>query len=166
MRSDSLNGRLKEECLRDNAVADWTTIVERAKLKITIFALRRFALFASLVHLTINSYHTHTIMALSSWQEAAKKKREAVLALIPKAWVLPSISISKEERDVSGSYIEKYLNEQEKEITNTDAPEIVAKVANGVWTSVEVTEAFCHRAALAHQLVSTLEIIRKQKLGR
>jgi amidase len=105
-------------------------------------------------------------MALSSWQVAAKKKREAVLALIPKAWVLPSIPSPEEQRDVSGSYIEQYLTEQEKGITNTDAPEIVAKVAHGVWTSVQVTEAFCHRAALAHQLVSAMETVRNQNLGR
>jgi amidase len=105
-------------------------------------------------------------MSLSSWQEAAKKKREAVLALIPEAWVLPSIPSPEEQRDVSGSYIEQYLNDQEKEITNTDAPEILAKVTKGVWTSVQVTEAFCHRAALAHQLVSASETVRKQKLGR
>lgn len=33
---------------------------------------------------------------------------------------------------------------------------IAEKVASGKWSAVEVTKAFCHRAALAHQLVNCL----------
>jgi len=91
---------------------------------------------------------------MPSWQEAAKAKRDATNALIPKSWVLEKPVPSKEEqRDVTGKYIQQFLTEREVEITETDAVGIVEKTTTGAWKAREVVEAFCHRAALAHQLV-------------
>jgi len=88
------------------------------------------------------------------WQTLARKKREAILAAIPLEWCLKSIPEAGEVKDITGAYIEQYLSADEKEITNTDAVGIVGKTKSGVWSAVDVTKAFCHRAALAHQLVS------------
>lgn len=90
------------------------------------------------------------------WQESALEKRNAVNALIPEAWKLPvPVPSSSEQKDVTGKYIQQFLSPREVEITETDAVGIVEKTTTGVWKAQEVTEAFCHRAALAHQLVSS-----------
>jgi len=88
------------------------------------------------------------------WKTLAKEKRDSVNALIPQAWRLTTpLPPATEQRDVTGKYIQQFLSPREIEITETDAVGIVKHTVAGEWTAVEVTEAFCHRAALAHQLV-------------
>lgn len=89
---------------------------------------------------------------MATWEILAKEKREAVNALIPPKWLLSSIPSVEEQRDVTG-YIQQFLSPRELEITETDAVGIVQKTTTGIWKARDVTEAFCHRAALAHQLV-------------
>jgi amidase len=89
-----------------------------------------------------------------TWQELAEKKRQSLLDLIPLEWRIPRpIPSAKEQRDVTGEYTHQFLSSREIEITETDAAEIVRLVRGGSWTATEVTTAFCHRAALGHQLV-------------
>ncbi|KAJ5634502.1 hypothetical protein N7528_002344 [Penicillium herquei] len=84
-------------------------------------------------------------------------KRQAILDAIPGKWRLEHpIPPATEVRDVTGPYIEQYLSEREIQITESDAVDIVAETISGRWTALEVTEAFCHRAALAHQFVNCL----------
>lgn len=90
---------------------------------------------------------------MSTWKEVAQAKRKSIRAGIPEKWLLSSIPSVQEQKDVTGKYIQQFLTEREVEITETDAVGIVAKTTRGAWTAREVTEAFCHRAALAHQLV-------------
>ncbi|KAH8601218.1 amidase signature domain-containing protein [Bisporella sp. PMI_857] len=94
------------------------------------------------------------------WQAQAKEKRESISALIPENWRLkfPVPSAAK-QRDVTGAYIQQFLSPEEISITETDAVGIVEKTTNGTWKSRDVAEAFCHRAALAHQLVNCLHEI-------
>lgn len=88
------------------------------------------------------------------WKAKAAAKRQAILDTIPEKWKLPNpVPPASEQRDVTGAYIQQYLSPREVEITETDAVGITEQVASGKWTAVEVAEAFCHRAALAHQLV-------------
>lgn len=96
---------------------------------------------------------------MAEWQRKGKEKAQSVLNLIPKEWRLDKIPSSEEQRDVTGSYIQQYLNRKEIEITETDAVGIVAHTTSGQWTAVEVAKAFCHRAAIAHQLVNCLHEI-------
>ncbi|KAJ6028561.1 hypothetical protein N7540_004137 [Penicillium herquei] len=87
-------------------------------------------------------------------------KRQAILDAIPAKWRLGSpIPPATEVRDVTGPYIQQHLSEREIQITESDAVDIVAETTSGRWTALEVTEAFCHRAALAHQFVSCLHEI-------
>ena len=88
-----------------------------------------------------------------SWQERAQEKREAILAAIPKEWHIENPPIEKQV-DVSGKYVQQYLTQREIEITETTADEIVKYTVSGRWKAEEVARAFCHRAALAHQLVT------------
>ncbi|KAJ9315160.1 hypothetical protein DTO271D3_4613 [Paecilomyces variotii] len=95
-----------------------------------------------------------------TWKAAAEAKRQAVLDLIPEKWrIQEPIPSPLELRDVTAGYIQQFLNARELEITETDAVGIVERTTLGQWTAVEVTEAFCHRAALAHQLVNCLHEI-------
>jgi len=88
------------------------------------------------------------------WKTRANAKREAIDNSIPKKWRLKApIPSPKEQRDVTGDFVCQYLNKQEIEITETDAVGIVSKTTTGEWKATDVAEAFCHRAALAHQLV-------------
>jgi amidase len=94
-------------------------------------------------------------MTSTSWQLKGEVKRQSILNAIPEKWRLESsVPPATEQRDVTGDYIRQYLTEREIEITETDAVGIIEQTSTGHWSVVEVTEAFCHRAALAHQLVS------------
>ncbi|KAH7346303.1 amidase [Rhexocercosporidium sp. MPI-PUGE-AT-0058] len=94
------------------------------------------------------------------WKALGAAKRDSVNALIPKSWLLTTpIPSATEQRDVTGKYIEQYLSPREIEITQTDAVGIVKNTTSGLWKAREVAEAFCHRAALAHQLVNCLHEI-------
>lgn len=90
----------------------------------------------------------------AAWKALGEAKRQAVLDLIPEKWrIKDPIPPATEVRDVTGSYIQQFLSPREIEITETDALGIAQQTTSGNWTAVEVAEAFCHRAALAHQLV-------------
>ena len=90
---------------------------------------------------------------MTDWKTLAQVKRDSVNALIPKPWLLPSpLPPADQQRDIT-KYIQQFLTPQEIQITETDAVGIVQRTTSGVWKSVEVAEAFCHRAALAHQMV-------------
>ncbi|KAE8392147.1 amidase signature domain-containing protein [Aspergillus alliaceus] len=96
-------------------------------------------------------------MTISTWEELGDLKRRSILEAIPAKWRFQQpIPPAEELRDVTGSYIQQFLTAREIEITETDAAGIAEQTTSGNWTAVEVTEAFCHRAALAHQLVSCL----------
>ena len=91
---------------------------------------------------------------MADWKSLAKEKRDSVNALIPKPWLLATpLPSAAEQRDVTGKYIQQFLSTRELEITETDAVGIVKNTTSGRWKSREVAEAFCHRAALAHQMV-------------
>ncbi|KAF2680837.1 amidase [Lentithecium fluviatile CBS 122367] len=89
------------------------------------------------------------------WEERAKAKRNAILAAIPEEWRIENPPVNQQV-DVTGKYVQQFLNEREIEITETAAEGIVGRIAEGSWKSENVARAFCHRAALAHQLLHCL----------
>ncbi|KAI9691188.1 MAG: Acetamidase [Bathelium mastoideum] len=92
----------------------------------------------------------------NDWRAIAKEKRDSISASIPHEWRIPGVPSAQEQRDVTGKFIQQYLNEKEREITETDAVGISKKTKTGQWKAIDVARAFCHRAAIAHQLVSCL----------
>jgi len=90
---------------------------------------------------------------VTDWKSLATAKREAILQSIPEKWRIAKIPTAEEQKDVTGAYAQRFLDQKEIEITETDAAGIAEKVAAGEWSAVEVTGAFCHRASVAHQLV-------------
>lgn len=100
--------------------------------------------------------HLFTAMTTQTWQQRATAKRDSVNALIPPEWRIKNPPSREEQKDITGSYIHQFLSKQEVEITETDAVGIAEKTTTGKWTAVDVTKAFCHRAALVHQLVGPI----------
>ena len=99
-------------------------------------------------------FNHNLIFVMADWKSLAKEKRDSVNALIPKSWLLTApLPSAAEQRDVTGKYIHQFLSPREIEITETDAVGIVKNTTSATWKSREVAEAFCHRAALAHQMV-------------
>ncbi|MCJ1309737.1 Acetamidase [Agyrium rufum] len=99
-------------------------------------------------------------MAGEKWQELATAKREAISAAIPTDWKLKSpVPSAEEQRDVTGKYIAQYLSDAEVDITESDVKVIVGNTTSGKWKAEDVARAFCHRAALAHQLTNCLHEI-------
>lgn len=95
------------------------------------------------------------------WQRLAKSKRESINSAIPEAWRLSSIPSVEDQRDVTGEFIRKYLSKEEIEITEADAPQIISKTTTGQWKAETVVKAFCHRASIAHQLVTSSHLSTK-----
>ncbi|OCL03701.1 amidase [Glonium stellatum] len=94
-----------------------------------------------------------------TWQQRAQEKRDSINALIPKEYRIDRVPSAEEQRDVTGKYIHQFLTEREIEITESSADEIAKHTVSGSWSAFEVTKAFCHRAALAHQLANCLHEI-------
>lgn len=88
------------------------------------------------------------------WKEVVREKRRRQAESIPPSWRLPSIPADfVNSIDVIESC--DILSSIEKEITKiTDAPALLNKIATGELSSLEVTAAFCKRAAIAHQLIN------------
>jgi amidase len=88
-----------------------------------------------------------------TWEKRAQAKRDAIIAAIPQEWRIENSPSVEEQVDVTGSYIQQFLSKREVEITETAAEGIAEMTTRGEWKAEEVARAFCHRAALAHQLV-------------
>jgi len=88
------------------------------------------------------------------WQKKATLKRASLFKAIPPPWRLAASDIPSASRlkDVT-IFITRYLTPLELSITNASPKIILQQIRLLNWSAIEVTRAFCHRAALAHQLV-------------
>jgi amidase len=90
----------------------------------------------------------------SNWEELAADKRSRIVDSIPSEWLIQNLPTDDnvfEFPKTSG-----LLSPRELELTESSATELVAQLAQGKLKSVELTLAFCKRAALAQQLVRLL----------
>lgn len=88
----------------------------------------------------------------SSVQEIARKAQQAVLDCIPAKWKL-SAQFQTESNVMDIPKTCGTLTPQQIAITEQTATELLGQLALGSLSSIEVTEAFLARAAIAHQLV-------------
>jgi amidase len=90
---------------------------------------------------------------MASWQDIAARKKQEQIDRIPKEWIItvdPNLSDVRSVTQDCG-----LLSAREFEITEVgDVCKLLEKLADGQWSSVEVTTAFYKRAIIAHQLVS------------
>jgi len=85
----------------------------------------------------------------------AQKRREAN---IPKEYLLPGSALSSLPRNITTvTKTSGHFTDDELEIIDSDAEEILLKIRERKWSSMEVTKAFCKASIVSHQLVS-LEI--------
>lgn len=103
---------------------------------------------------------------MASWQTLVARKRQQCADSIPPEWRLPdallqSLNLSSPtgERLIAADIPRRsgLLSDSELDITeNYTATQLVGKLAAGKLSSLEVTTAFCKRAAIAQQLTSCL----------
>ena len=93
-------------------------------------------------------------MSSSAVHGIATRAQQGVLDSIPAKWKLSSqFQIPSNVMEVPKSC--GILTSRQIEITEQIATNLLEKLASGSISSVEVTEAFLARAAIAHQLVFT-----------
>jgi amidase len=108
-------------------------------------------------------------MAKASWQEQAAAKMADTASKIPAEWRLSQgdIQRAKEQKNLTGPFIESFLSQDEVAIVSLDSSHLVAKLAEGALTSLEVAQAYCKTTAIAHQINNCLhEIFFSQALER
>jgi amidase len=98
---------------------------------------------------------------MAAWETIAAEYQKEAAAKIPREWLLPtkitgSISSSSTENVLGIPRTCGLLSVEEIDLTeNYDAVTLSEYLASGKVSSLSVTTAFCKRAAIAQQLVST-----------
>ncbi|BGP19231.1 hypothetical protein JCM10213v2_007318 [Rhodosporidiobolus nylandii] len=104
--------------------------------------------------------------SVSDWQATATQKRESFAQQIASLG-FKTPDVSSKVLDVTSVPLEDVLGAKQVEITEADVAILLEKLQKGEWSAVEVTEAFCHRAVIAHQLVNCLtEVFFDKALAR
>ncbi|KAI4090447.1 MAG: hypothetical protein LQ348_000500 [Seirophora lacunosa] len=98
-------------------------------------------------------------MASSNWRTIRDRKLAQQRSQIPKEWLIPNEKLPSDHvLDVTdvprtcGILLPRELHVTE----DYDARSLAAAIRNRQFTAVEVTTAFCKRAAISHQLLHTL----------
>lgn len=105
----------------------------------------------------------------TSWEALAAAKRASTLAKIPQPWQLDPAQVdeAKRQRDLTGAFIQRFLQPGDTAIVSRDTADLVCAIKNGEHTAVQVTTAFCKTAAVAHQINNCLhEVFFDQALQR
>lgn len=87
------------------------------------------------------------------WRDVAAKRRHEIERKIPQEWLV-SKNLLETQPAMKLPYISGILTPWEQQVTEMRAVDILAGIRGRTFTSVEVTRAFCKRAAIAHQAVS------------
>lgn len=91
------------------------------------------------------------------WQDIAADKKARIEKTIPDKWRVDINSLVQGDSFMDVPAKSGILSQDELAMTESSAVDLVAKLASGQLKSVDVTLAFCKRAALAHQAVGTAE---------
>ena len=82
--------------------------------------------------------------------EALKRREDR----IPKEYLLPQKALENLPQNLTTvPRSSGHFTDEELEIVNTEAKDILEKIRNRTWTSEKVTKAFCKASAVAQQLV-------------
>lgn len=91
-----------------------------------------------------------------SWKHAALRAREVLSDSIPTKWKLPTTFETPETNFQSAALDCGILTPRQVSLTNLTASELLPMLHTGELSAAELTEAFCARAAIAHQLINCL----------
>ncbi|THZ11500.1 glutamyl-tRNA amidotransferas-like protein subunit A [Aureobasidium pullulans] len=86
------------------------------------------------------------------WKEVAAAKNQRINDSIPKEWRIDTSSLPDNVMDIPAT--SGILSKTELDITNSSATDLVAGLAAGKLKAVDVTTAFCKRAAISHQVTN------------
>ncbi|THW90482.1 glutamyl-tRNA amidotransferas-like protein subunit A [Aureobasidium pullulans] len=86
------------------------------------------------------------------WKEIAAAKNQRINDSIPKEWRIDTSSLPDNVMDIPAT--SGILSKTELDITNSSATDLVAGLAAGKLKAVDVTTAFCKRAAISHQVTN------------
>ncbi|OBW67918.1 MAG: Uncharacterized protein AUREO_019990 [Aureobasidium pullulans] len=86
------------------------------------------------------------------WKEVAAAKNQRINDSIPKEWRIDTSSLPDNVMEIPAT--SGILSKTELDITNSSATDLVAKLAAGKLKAVDVTTAFCKRAAISHQVTN------------
>ncbi|KAF8665462.1 hypothetical protein AX16_000480 [Volvariella volvacea WC 439] len=105
-------------------------------------------------------------MPEAHWKELVQEKRKRQQQAIPSEWIIGATPANTLDviniPETCG-----LLTAKEIAITNTGVGPLLAELATGNWSAVEVTTAFAKRAIIAHQLTNCLtEIFIERALKR
>ncbi|CEP62635.1 uncharacterized protein LALA0_S06e00210g [Lachancea lanzarotensis] len=106
---------------------------------------------------------------MQHWTTIVAEKRARTLSRIPNEWMHPNIIQDMAEKNVKNAckYLDGILPVDEVNITSLDATALVENIASKKLTSYQICYAFCHRAALAHQILNCcIEIFFEEALER
>jgi len=107
--------------------------------------------------------------SIQTWEEKARQKRNSLYNLIPEEWRLSESILNNPPKNSTLVPSQcGILSKLDLEITEIDNIEELANhISHGKYSSIQVTEAYCKRAAIAHQLVNCLaEIFCNQAFER
>ena len=82
--------------------------------------------------------------------------QKGVLDAIPDKWRIDVLTFKKNTDSRGVPKASGVLTPKQLEITSQNATSLLSKMHTGALSAVEVTEAFCVRAAIAHQMVNCL----------
>lgn len=93
---------------------------------------------------------------MKNYQVIAAEKKARQWNKIPNDWRIPTESIQDATNVMDIPLTCGLLNETESRITSDyDATALLEQLKSGVWSVEQVVVAFCKRAAIAQQLVSS-----------
>ena len=96
-------------------------------------------------------------MIVPDWQRKGEIKISQVVVNIPQEWEIPKSVLAKGHSIFDIPLQSEILTNREVDITEKhEATDLIRKLASKEYSSLEVTTAFCKRAAIAQQLTSCL----------
>ena len=100
-----------------------------------------------------------------SWEEKVSEKRSQLRSKIPKEWLLEDevLQFLKNEKKDLNKNLDSLCSKLENEITNSTILKLREKLLAQELTCFQIINAFCHRAALCHQIVNCLTEIMFQE---
>jgi len=115
-------------------------------------------------NLSVDRSKVNMLSEKKNYQVIAVEKKAQQWDKIPKDWRVPTEIFHNAINVMDIPLNCGLLNETESEITsNYDATALLEKLKAGIWSVEQVTVAFCKRAAIAHQLVSSLSLLLLNK---
>lgn len=93
-------------------------------------------------------------MAAEDYRQIASVAQKRRNDALPTEYLISADKLAKLPKDLTRLSTDlAFFTHDEIQIINAEAEEILQKIRTRIWTSLEVTEAFCKAATMSQQLV-------------